>query len=254
MTATSSGPGCISRGMPPDSGNKAGLETLNPPASADTDSAHADTDRALTDRPLADTSLLLKETEPMPDETLVPQTDKTAPQPAPAASSQATAPARTAISNDILAACQAAGITSAKQLTERLSMATLGDHYAEEVRDDAKVQAIRACGAEVGQQCAASCEHLPVATVASMRDGWKAQADKAFGIGEDGQAPLRKTAPAAQKVAVPAEAGADAEAGASKWDKLSAAQRSQGTAMGMKTPEQREKFAANVLGTEKETN
>ena len=195
----------------------------------------------------------LQENDTMADDLLVPPAAAAAPASTQTLPSAPAAPglpsAQAATHKDILAACHAAGITSAKQLTDRLAMATLGDAYSEETRDDAKVQAIRAYGAEVGQQCAASCEHLPVATVASMRDGWKAQADKAFGIGQDGEAPTRKTAPAAQKSAVPAEAGADQAEGAAKWDKLTVAQRSQGEAMGMKTPEQREKFAANVLGT-----
>jgi len=178
-----------------------------------------------------------KETDNMPDEIPVLPT-------APAATA---ASARTAINGDILTACQAAGITNAKELADRLSMARLGDRYAEEVRADAKVQAVRAYGAETGQLLQAQCDALPVEIVAGMRDGWQAEADKKFGIGEDGKAPARKTAPAAQKNAVPAEAGADAAA--TKWDRLTAAQRGQGEAMGMKTPEQRESFAATVLGT-----
>ena len=194
----------------------------------------------------------LQENDTMADDLLVPPAASAAPASTQTQTSAPAAPglpsALAATHKDILAACHAAGITEAKQLKDRLAMATLGDAYAEETREDAKVQAIRAYGAEVGQQCASSCEHLPVATVASMRDGWKAQADKAFGIGQDGQAPIRKTAPAAQKHAVSAEPGAEAQAGETKWDTLTAAQRSQGEAMGMKTPAQREAFAATVLG------
>ncbi len=215
-------------------------ETLVPPVADAPAGQKAElSSTAAADIPAASTPLTFKEKDIMADEILVPQTN-------PAASAPT---AQAAIGKDILAACQAAGITSAKTLTDRLDMARLGDRYSAEVREDAKVQAIRAYGAEVGQQCASSCEHLPVETVASMRDGWKAQADKAFGIGEDGKAPERKSAPAAQKSAVPAEAGAEAAAGETGWSKLTEAQRKQGKDMGMKTPEQRESFAATVLGT-----
>ena len=193
-----------------------------------------------------------QETDTMPDEQIVPAPPATAPALPAAASS-----ARSAVNNDILTACQAAGITSAKELADRLSMARLGDRYAAEVREDAKVQAVRAYGAEIGQQLAPSCENLPVEHIAAMRDGWKAEADKKFGIGADGQAPARATAPAPQKVSVPAEAGTDA-VGATKWEKLSAEQRKMGTQMGMTTPEKREAFAAQYLGsdlgTDEETN
>ena len=240
--------------LPPgqDDGDPSGPDAAILAAYPLTAEQHAALRLTLTDTdPAADLSTeLSQETKPMSDEQtpLAPTAPTLVSPTAPTLVAAGLPSALAATHKDMLVACQAAGITTAKELNDRLTMARLGDRYAEDVRTDAKVQAVRAYGAETGQLLHTQCDALPVEILAAMRDGWQAEADKKFGIGENGTAPVRKTAPAAQNHAASAELGAEAQAGETKWDTLTSAQRQQGEAMGMKTPAQREAFAATVLG------
>lgn len=160
------------------------------------------------------------------------------------AKSAANVSARQANERDLLAVLSSAGITSQAHIRERLEMAKIGDRYAEETREDAKTQAIRANGAEIGQALATSCETLPIGSVAAMREAWKAEADKKFGISADGSAPARVSAPTAIKVAVPAEG--DAEEKKSSFEQLNPDMQKTLSAM-HKDPAKRESAAAAFL-------
>ena len=160
--------------------------------------------------------------------------------------------ARTANDKDILAAASAAGITCASDLNVVVEMAKLGDAYAKEIREDAKAQAVRAYGPELGSQLSGQCDALPVLTLAAMRDGWCKEADKRFGFGKDGSAPPRASAP--QKLAVSAENGSEGENAQRPWLSLTEKQRETALKMNPKlaTPEAQDKFAAQYMADKAE--
>lgn len=146
----------------------------------------------------------------------------------------------------MLLACASAGLATAADLASRLDLAAYGGKAIEDLRSDAKAQAIRAYGAERGQRISAAVHALPPCEVEALRGGWSAEADARYGIGPNGEAASRKTAPSHLPEAVPADGHADARPNA-PWEQLSAEARRMGEQLGMNTPQKRDVFAEQVL-------
>lgn len=148
--------------------------------------------------------------------------------------------ARNANERDILAAAHAAGIETSADFNAVHEMSKLGMIYADEVRADAKVQAVRANGAAIGQSLEMQCEKLDIMTVKAMSDSWRAEADKRYGYAnsqttpvqpdgsktKDGEAPKRVSA--AKAIAVNAEREAPSDtSNETAWSQLTEAQQKQ---------------------------
>ena len=149
----------------------------------------------------------------------------------------------------LMMACSAAGITSVSDLQRAIEYKSIGESYVAELRSDAKAQAIRAFGQEAGVTIAASVDSLSPAAVKTLKSSWQTEADVKFGIGQDGSAAKRQTAPAA--LAQPADAEAQ-DKPAAAWDRLTDEQRKTGKQMGMDTPKKRETYARHLLGEKDE--
>lgn len=149
----------------------------------------------------------------------------------------------------LMMACAASGIQSVTNLQEVLEFKELGQKYRTEVIQTAKKQCIRAYETEMGEKIAAGFDAIPVSMTQRIKQiGESAQekADADFGIGKDGSAPARQSAPSTLHEAVPAD-GTPAAAPKSKWEQLSENQRALGLKMGMTTSEKKEQFASEVL-------
>lgn len=144
----------------------------------------------------------------------------------------------------LVMACEAAGVKTPADMSLLLDRAKMGDDWLDELKADAKKQAIRAYGSERGLVVSAQLANLDHRSVKVMRDAWSAEADARFDIGQDGKPAPRASAPAAQRESVPATQEPTAE---TKWEQISADQRALGERMGMNTPEKREVFAAEYL-------
>jgi signal peptide peptidase SppA len=147
----------------------------------------------------------------------------------------------------LMLACEGAGITDVVTLQSMLAMKTLGEQHLGELRTDAKAQAIRAFGVEVGPKIAAGIDHLPAAEARTMRDSWSAQADATFGIGENGAASGRVSAAKPVLNALSAEGDPAANTEKTGWEQLTPEQRKTGLQLGMKTPALQETFARQYL-------
>lgn len=148
----------------------------------------------------------------------------------------------------LMIACEAAGIHTPEALGNVLDLRAIGIKHVEDLRADARSQAIRAYGPETGERIGATVNKLTAHEVKAMRDGWQAEADNKYGIGANGEA--------AQRVSVPKQGSAanaeesQVETPKSAWEQLTQVQRDHATRAGhAKTPEAREKFAQNFLGT-----
>jgi signal peptide peptidase SppA len=144
----------------------------------------------------------------------------------------------------LLIACETAGIGDASQLQRVLEMKNLGEAHLRQLRSEATSQAVRAYGPETGPRIAAVVDSLPAQEVKTLRDGWQAEADSRFGIGKDGEAAQRVSAPRAIPSAVAAD---DPPAPLSSWEQLTHEQRQTALQMGMTTLEKQEKFASDYL-------
>lgn len=147
---------------------------------------------------------------------------------------------------DILALCAANGIQTAGSLKEYLEFASIGRVADSDLRSDAKQQAIRAYGVELGQQVGASADSLPYATIKAMASGWRAEADKMFGIGKDGAAPARASVAKPTATATNAEHG-EVDDNKEPWDRLSGEQQKFAALLGADTKEKRNEFAKQYL-------
>ncbi len=145
----------------------------------------------------------------------------------------------------LVLACTAAGLGTPQDLQKRLDLAAVGERYVANLRDEARAQAIRAFGAEMGARIAAGVHALAYREVEALRDAWSAHADATYGIGKDGSAAERASAPKPLMEAV--SASGNTLQTASRWDQLNADQRAMGLKMGMNTPEKQEQYATEVL-------
>jgi signal peptide peptidase SppA len=149
-----------------------------------------------------------------------------------------------AVQNSLIAAMEA-------EIARLRSEADFGRRAAEELRKDAKAQAIRAYGATLGVQISQSVDALDPQVVAQMRDAWRAEADQKYGIGRDGQAAGRASAPAAvPRISASAESDDSPIGAGSNWERLTAEQKKFLRLMNRQkssTPEGREELAYYVL-------
>jgi capsid assembly protease len=148
----------------------------------------------------------------------------------------------------LVMSCQAAGVRTPQDMALLLDRAKMGDDWLNELKSEAKQQAIRAFGTEQGLVIAASVANLDAKNVKLMRDSWSAQADAKFDIGANGEAAQRKTAPAAQPEALNATGEKDSKTAKSKWAQLNPDQQALAKKMGKTTPEAQEEFAGAYLG------
>ena len=149
--------------------------------------------------------------------------------------------------HELVQGCLAAGIDSAAELGRVLEMKALGQRAFEDLKGDARTQAIRLHGPENGVRVAAQLVGMDYTTVKVMRDSWQVEADLKFGIGENGQPAERASAPKVLSESVSAE-GAPAPEAKSAWERLTPAQQKQANMIGVK-PENRETFAATFLAS-----
>ncbi len=147
----------------------------------------------------------------------------------------------------LITVSKAHGVTDVSSFNAFHDRARNGDRYLEDMRAEAKVDAIRAFGPESGPIVGASVDGQSLGQAIASRDAWRRMADERVGIGPDGSAPTRKTAPSATTtVAVDA-----VEAKSTRlWDKLTDAERSYASSHGMNTPEKQDAYAANFPGLE----
>ena len=142
--------------------------------------------------------------------------------------------------------CGAVGVTNASDFAAYNDMAILGRGHLAQIRTDAKGQAIRAFGGEIGPNIGAQVDHMPASQVSALFGAWQAQADASYGHGKDGSAPSRATAPTRLNESLAADG--DPNAGEKTgWDALTADQKATGVKFGMTTPEKQAAFAAEVL-------
>jgi signal peptide peptidase SppA len=119
--------------------------------------------------------------------------------------------------------------------------AELGERFRSALITDAKAEAVRAFGAEQGEKYTANLEALTAEAVETLRDNWKAIADRQF----PPQGASRASAPAGRIAGFAEEADGTPK---SAWDRLTDAQKAQAKVMGLdKDPQKRETFAENVL-------
>ncbi|MDR3709952.1 MAG: S49 family peptidase [Capsulimonadaceae bacterium] len=144
---------------------------------------------------------------------------------------------------ELMEMCREIGITSRKELEALWADAALGRQYASQVRADAKGQAVRAYGPEVGLRLQGQCEVLPIDAVTALRDGWRAEADARYGIEAAGA--VRKSAPTALNL--PSATDGDLYEDGGCWQQLTDEQQAQAEKMGITDPALREAFAATVL-------
>lgn len=150
--------------------------------------------------------------------------------------------------SSLLELCTREGVATVDALRERFEMATFGENCLKELRAEARAEAVRCYGAVLGQKIGSTVSHLDAEAVRGIRDGWRAEADARFGIGADGSAPARASAPAAiPRVSVPVWGDEEGHT-TSAWSRLTDSQRALAIRMGMDAPEKREQFATSVLG------
>ena len=148
----------------------------------------------------------------------------------------------------LMLACAGAGISSPHDLGRVLDMKAHGERYVQDLRDDAKAEAIRAYGPEAGSRIGATVDRLSPQEVKSMRDGWRTEANQKFGIASDGTAPARVTASSAN-LALNAEETNTVET-KSAWEKLTKQQQEIAVKLGHgATPEAKERYATNYLNS-----
>lgn len=144
--------------------------------------------------------------------------------------------------------CKAAGIETAADLGRVLEAKALGDRVLQEIKEEARGEAIRAHGPELGSRIGAQLATMDYGTVRTMRDSWRTEADLKFGIGENGKGAVRETAPKQIPNSISAENTGNPDAQPkTDWEKLTDAQRKIGIQMGMKTPELQATFAKQYL-------
>ncbi len=150
--------------------------------------------------------------------------------------------------NELFRACRAVGITSAADLDAMIEMKALGDNALKEMRDEAKALANIAYGPEEGPKIGATVNAMSAANVRIQLEGWRAEADIKRRAGPNGEAATRQTQPQQNGASLPVD---DVKEPETNWEQLSGAQQAHGTKMGFTTKEQREAYAASVLGKAK---
>ena len=149
--------------------------------------------------------------------------------------------------NPILSALEAHGIRTIADVDRVMAAKQLGDQYLTELRADACAEATRAYG-DLGPTISAAVADLPAASVKTMRDAWRTEADAKFGTTKSEPA-KRQTAPTGA-VAVDVEDRGRSDK--KPWDQLSPEQQEIGRKMGANTPDKQNAFAKNYLAN-KET-
>jgi len=150
----------------------------------------------------------------------------------------------------VMLACKVAGIESVVDLQRALEMRDYGNKALEDLREDARNQAVRAFGAEQASQISAPVASMGAVAVKLHRDSWQAHADGLYGHAQDGTPPARVTAPPALVESVNATGDLAAGVAKSKWDQLDPAQQKTGEAMlgkNAKNPASREAFTVAFL-------
>ncbi|RYG32726.1 hypothetical protein EON81_19915 [bacterium] len=97
--------------------------------------------------------------------------------------------------NPILATLRARGITDHAGLDGLLAQANAGNEYVNDLRSEAKKEAIRALGAEDATPLLTSIATMGLADARAWRDHYRSKADAQFGTG-GGTRPVRQTAAA----------------------------------------------------------
>lgn len=148
----------------------------------------------------------------------------------------------------LMMACAAVSIRSVPDLETVLTMRALGESYLAELRSEAKAAAIRAFDAENGPRISAAVDTMAARDVKALRDAWNLQADKTFEINAR-QGAERVSAPRHNPEALNATGTEEANMPRTAWDQLTPPQQKLAAEMGIKTPEQKEKWAQEYLDT-----
>lgn len=144
----------------------------------------------------------------------------------------------------IIALAKAHGVTDVEGFNAMLDRARDGDQYLKDVREEARKEAVRCFGADLGPMMGAAVDGQSLSQAKISRDAWRREADNKFGIGQNGEPAERKTAPAA--LATDAEDGKTAK---TAWERLNKEQQEYATKQARcTTDEQKEAFAKNLLG------
>jgi signal peptide peptidase SppA len=142
----------------------------------------------------------------------------------------------------LIVACDANGIKDPADLAGLVALKEIGAKHFADTRAEAKAEAVRAYGAELGPQMSAQVEHLPYQAVVTLRDSFRATADAKFGTG-DNKPGARHTVPGGALTAVDVDDATPKTA----WDRLSDEQKAMARKGGYDTDDKREAFAKNLL-------
>lgn len=114
--------------------------------------------------------------------------------------------------NPLLVLCESEGIKTPQEFGALVERAKLGDKYVLTVRDNARAQCVRRYEGDA-EVISAQIDLLPLSQVEALAASWSAEADKLFGIGENGEAAKRASTSAEVQstVALNAEATVDTE-------------------------------------------
>jgi len=153
-----------------------------------------------------------------------------------------------AAENPLLSALESYAIRTTADLDRVMAAKQLGDQYLIDLRADACAEATRAYG-DLGLTISAAVADLPAATVKTMREAWRAEADAKFGTSKDGPA-KRQTAPTGAVAVDVVEAG---KGDKRPWERLNSEQQEIGRRMGATTAETQDAFARNYLANKEAT-
>lgn len=149
----------------------------------------------------------------------------------------------------VLNAALAAGIDSADKFG---TVKGNSDAYEKSTNDLFSAEAVRRFGATNGPAKVAAYKHLTLADKEALAREWQSESDEKFGIGKNGEAASRQTAPA--KLAQSANAESNGGGEGKLWDQLTDAQRDFATTRLNIAPEKREQYAATLLGMKEGDN
>jgi len=143
----------------------------------------------------------------------------------------------------LLGALDAMGISDVSDFKVLRELADFGKAQEAVIREQAKAEAVRAHGAEIGASLAETCAQAPISALLKMSAGWTKLADSKFDIGAAGGE--RKSAP--PRYSLPADGDVRDPSKLSAWDRLSDSQKAMAETMGAKDDKTREMMAAEFL-------
>ncbi len=146
---------------------------------------------------------------------------------------------------NLLAAMKEAKIADAAEIKTLIAQAAMGRRYEEQLRAEAKREAVRAHGAERGVRIGAQVDRLDPDSVLELRDAWRAEADAKFDTTEASGA-QRASAAAANASII--DGGSQSQT--REWDLLAPAQREMALKMGFTSQAKQDEFARNMKNQE----